>query len=66
MTRLANIKPINFLIEVKDELSKVVWPSRQETIKLTGMVIFVSVAVGLFVGGLDFLFTKIMAIIINQ
>jgi preprotein translocase subunit SecE len=66
MLILTKLKPINFLIEVKDELSKVVWPSRQETIKLTAMVIFVSVAVGLFVGGLDFLFTKIMAIIINQ
>lgn len=50
--------PIVFIREVQDELKKVVWPTRQETIRLTLVVIAVSLIVGLFLGGLDFLFTK--------
>jgi preprotein translocase subunit SecE len=50
--------PIGFLRETRDELKKVVWPTRQETIRLTFVVIAVSLIVGLFLGGLDFTFTK--------
>lgn len=52
------MKPITFLQEVKAELSKVVWPSRAETIKATILVIAISVAIGAYVGGLDFVFTS--------
>jgi len=44
---------------VTSELKKVTWPTRAETVKLTVAVIIISVAVGLFVGGLDILFVKI-------
>ena len=46
-----------FLKEARQELKKVSWPSRQETIKYTLIVIGVSLAVAIFLGGLDFLFT---------
>ena len=39
--------PVGFLKEVRDELKKVVWPTRDEIIRLTGVVIFVSVIVGI-------------------
>jgi len=45
--------PLKFIKEVEQELKKVTWPSREETIKLTGMVIIISVLVAFFVGGLD-------------
>ena len=32
--------PVNFLREVRDELKKVVWPTRDEVIRLTGVVIY--------------------------
>ncbi|MFH0864470.1 MAG: preprotein translocase subunit SecE [Candidatus Gottesmanbacteria bacterium] len=57
--------PIVFLKEVKTELGKVIWPTRQETIKLTGVVIGVSAIVGLFLGLVDFILTKLMALIIK-
>jgi len=47
---------VNFLKEVKVELKKVNWPSRQETFRYTMIVICVSVAVATFLGGLDKLF----------
>lgn len=53
--------PLVFLRQVRDELSKVTWPTQQEATRLTILVIVVSIAVGLYVGGLDLLFTKILA-----
>lgn len=53
-------KIVNFLKEVKIELKKVTWPTRQETVKYTLLVIGVSVAVAIFLGGLDFLFTLLL------
>jgi len=46
-----------FLKEVKVELKKVNWPTKQETIKYTLIVIGVSLVVAIFLGGLDFIFT---------
>ena len=57
--------PISFLRETRDELKKVVWPSRQEIIRLTFVVIMVSLVVGLFLGGLDFVFVKIIGTVVK-
>ena len=57
--------PVSFLKETKDELKKVVWPTRQEVIRLTFVVITVSLFVGLFLGGLDFLFVKIIETVVK-
>lgn len=51
--------PIDFLREVRVELSKVVWPSRAQTIKLTIIVIMVTIIVGFFIGGIDFLLQRV-------
>jgi len=52
--------PLTFILETRDELKKVVWPSRAEVIRLTGIVIIISVVVGLYIGGLDFTFAWLM------
>lgn len=49
-----------FLKDVKIELKKVSWPSRQETIKLTGVVILISVILAAFLGLLDFGFITLL------
>ncbi len=54
------INPILFLKEVRTELSKVVWPTRKQTIRLTILVIAISVAVGFYIGALDILFITIV------
>lgn len=53
-------KIITFLKEVRVELKKVNWPTRQETIKYTLIIIGVSFAVAIFLGGLDFIFTWLL------
>ncbi|MEK7534602.1 MAG: preprotein translocase subunit SecE [Patescibacteria group bacterium] len=57
--------PATFLKQTRDELKKVVWPGRQEVIRLTTVVILISLIVGFFLGGLDFVFTKIMEVVVK-
>lgn len=58
--------PLNFFKEVREELQKVVWPSREEVIRLTGVVILVSLLVGVFLGGVDFILTKGVELLISR
>lgn len=48
---------IPFLQETKAEMKKVSWPDKQTSIKYTAIVIGGSLAVAMFLGGLDFLFS---------
>lgn len=57
---------ISFLMEVKEELSKVTWPTREQTTRYTILVILVAVAVGLFLGGFDYLLTLLTAFILGN
>lgn len=54
-----------FLNEVKEELKKVAWPSREQTVRYTILVVIVAVAVGLFLGGLDYILTAITALLLK-
>jgi preprotein translocase subunit SecE len=56
------ISPAVFIQEVRVELNRVSWPSRQKVTRLTIVVITVSVFVAMLVGGLDFVFTKLMEV----
>jgi len=53
-------KIITFLKEVKLEIKKVNWPTRQQTTKYTLIVLGISVAIAIFLGSLDFLFTTLL------
>jgi len=44
---------ITFFREARGELAKVAWPTRQDIIRNTIIVIVVSLVVALFLGGLD-------------
>lgn len=47
------------------ELRKVAWPSRNEALKSTAVVIGFSVIIAIFLGSLDFLFNKGLDYIIS-
>lgn len=53
-------KIITFLKDVHLEVKKVNWPTTQETIKYTLIVIGVSIVVAAFLGFLDFIFTTLL------
>jgi preprotein translocase subunit SecE len=59
VSNVTGFGPIRFIREFIAELKKVTWPTRAETIKLTVIVIAISVIVGLFIGGLDMIFLNI-------
>ena len=53
------VKPkisLAFINETIAELKKVTWPTRQETTRLTTIVVLVSAAVGLILGVVDWVF----------
>ena len=49
--------------EVYSELRKVTWPSRQETTRLTTIVIIISAAIGALLGFIDIAFSRLFAFI---
>lgn len=59
------MNPFPFLREVKAEMEKVVWPKRDQAIQLTIMVIAISILVGAYIGGLDFVFTNLLNSIVK-
>ncbi|HUQ85814.1 MAG TPA: preprotein translocase subunit SecE [Candidatus Limnocylindrales bacterium] len=57
--------PVKFLQETYTELRQVVWPTRQEVLRLTLIVIAISVFVGAYIGILDVAFTRIMGLLLK-
>jgi preprotein translocase subunit SecE len=49
-----------FLVESQFELRKVVWPTRDETLKTTGIIMIVVVILSLLLGLIDFLLKTIV------
>jgi preprotein translocase subunit SecE len=63
---ISNVAPGRFIKEVVAELKKVTWPTREETIKLTVIVIIISILVGAFIGGLDSFFVKLTTLLFKR
>lgn len=51
--------------ETRGELRKVVWPTREEAIRLTRVVILISVAMGLLLGLLDLALNSLYGLLIG-
>lgn len=59
-------KIIQFLKDVRVELAKVVWPTRREALKITGIVILFSLAVALFLGAVDYGLTRLIGLLVER
>ncbi len=53
-------KLINYIKESKAELKKVSWPTREQAIQSTILVIVISVLTAVFLGGTDYILNKIL------
>ena len=51
---------IQYFKDSRAELRKVVWPSRQETINHTIMVVVISLGVAFFLGAVDYVLNKLL------
>ena len=49
-----------FFKDAISEMKKVTWPTKKEATKNTLIVIMVCIAVAIFLGGIDFLFNKLI------
>ena len=56
---------VRYLKETRAELRKVSWPSRDEAVNLTIIVMAVTTAMAAFLGIVDFLFSKLFSLIIR-
>ena len=56
--QMRRFRPVEFIQEVISELRKAVWPTRQETIRLTWVVLIIGAFVGSILGLYDFTLSK--------
>lgn len=59
-------KPLQFFVESKDELKKVVWPTRKQTLEMTIAVIIIVAIVGVYLGGIDYILSKAMTFLLKK
>lgn len=55
---------MQYLRETRAELRKVVWPTREEAINLTGIVVGTIIAMSAFMGFFDYIFTALFRFLI--
>ena len=60
--RAFNVRAIG---EVAQELRRVTWPNREETMRLTIMVLAVAGSVGIFLGLVDLGFGRLFSVILD-
>ena len=53
-------KAINYVKSSIEEMKKVSWPTKKQTREYTLLVIFISLGVAAFLGGLDFIFNALL------
>jgi len=50
----------SYLKDVKTEMANVTWPTKNTVQQMTATVLVVSIVVGLYIGGLDAIFTTVL------
>ncbi len=56
-------KPVGFIKEVRAELGKVAWSTREELLSSTIVVIVVTLILGVFIGILDIFLSKLLSLL---
>ncbi len=56
---------VKYFREARAEMRKVTWPTRQEALNLTGIVLAVTVAMSILLWILDILFSGVMSALIG-
>jgi preprotein translocase subunit SecE len=54
-----------FIQEVREELKHVIWPSREEVVKSTWIILITVIIVSIFLFFTDFVFEKIFEFLVN-
>ena len=59
-------KLLKYIKDSMIEMKKVTWPSRKEALNYTVLIVIITIAVAIFLGSLDFIFSKILEIVVNN
>lgn len=65
MASLSNFPPVRYLLEARDELGKVAWPTQKQAITYTAFVIGISVVLAAYLGAVDYLLTMGLEALVN-
>lgn len=55
---------IQYVRETVQEIQKVSWPSQQQTIEMTVLVLAVSLVIGTYIGVVDYIFQSLLGFIL--
>ncbi len=53
---------VDYVKNTRVEMSHVNWPSREQTIRFTALILAVSVGVSILLGASDFVFSKLLTL----
>ncbi|MBZ6377811.1 preprotein translocase subunit SecE [Pacificimonas flava] len=62
---MANFNPGKYVREVRQEMSKVTWPTRQETIVTTIMVLIMTSLLSVFFLGVDQVLGRLVQLVLD-
>ena len=57
---------VQYLRGAREEMHKVTWPKKQDTINSTILVVGVSITIAAFLGGLDYGLNKLLEFIVDS
>ena len=58
------VRVYNFFVEAKEELGRVIWPSRKETFDSTWRLLILVAFSGLFLGLVDGILTRLLSLLV--
>ena len=58
------VRAYNFFVEAKQELGKVVWPTRKETIDSTWRLLILVIIAGIYLGLVDGILSRLIGLIL--
>lgn len=62
---MAKTTPIEFIRQVRTEASKVVWPTRKETVMTAVMVVIMTTVLALFFLAVDSMFEAVVRLLLS-
>lgn len=62
---VSKVNPGEFIRQVRAETTKVVWPSRKETVTTAVMVVIMTLLLGVFFFGIDTVFSQIVKFLLS-
>ena len=62
---MAKTNPAQFIRQVRQEVSKVTWPSRKETMITTIMVFVMVTLASIFLMGVDWIFAELVQVVLG-